>query len=137
MAYDILHDVIERLLRSKSSKDINDSYMFNALRNRSIDIWRKESKQNNEPIESAPLVELSAPTFEDIMVDKSEIASLMAKLNGEEQSLLYLHVVEGYTVQEISEHLESPKGTILSKIHRIKAKLKNIANRDITKKEGS
>ena len=134
LAYDMLHDVIERLIRNGNTEDIKDSYMYNALRNRSIDHWRKETKRKNESIDEVPLVELSTPSFEDVIVDKDQMSSILGQISQEEQSLLFLHLVEGYTVQEIADHLQKPKGTILSKIHRIKAKLKSIVNIDGKKK---
>ena len=48
---------------------------------------------------------------------------LMSKLRPEESEALFLNVVEGYTASEISERTGSPRGTILSHIHRARQKL--------------
>ena len=42
----------------------------------------------------------------------------------DERELLYLFAIEGYTVQEIADDLGMKKGTLLSKIHRLKARLR-------------
>jgi RNA polymerase sigma-70 factor (ECF subfamily) len=43
---------------------------------------------------------------------------------------LYLAVVEGYTAEEIAELTSRPRGTILSLLHRTKAKLCDLLGRD-------
>ena len=52
-----------------------------------------------------------------------DIELLMSRLRPEESEALYLNVVEGYTASEISEQTGSPRGTILSLIHRAREKL--------------
>ena len=136
-AYDLLHDVIEKIIRNSNSKEISDSYMYNAIRNRAIDLWRKDKRRPTESLdEPSNIVELADPSFEDVVADKNEVNALMAAISEEERSLLFLHVVEGYTIQEIADQLETPKGTILSKIHRVKGKITKLLPGEEKKRRG-
>ena len=56
-----------------------------------------------------------------------DLEYLLGQLKAGDRELLYLHCVEGYTAQEISDLIGRPRGTILSSINRAKAKLRELA----------
>jgi len=69
------------------------------------------------------VVEMNPRTLEDIYIDQDEITILLEKLNPPDRELLYFWAVEEYTIDEISKLLNTPRGTLVSRIHRLRKKL--------------
>jgi RNA polymerase sigma-70 factor (ECF subfamily) len=109
-------------------------YLFATIRNRFIDGYRKNRKilflsleRDEESREGEPPdPNWEAPDFlQSGLLDRA-----LASLRPEERETLYLAVVEGYTAEEIAELTSRPRGTILSLLHRTKAKLCDVLGRD-------
>ncbi len=59
--------------------------------------------------------------------DRNRILSeAMDRLSEDHRMVVLLHDVEGYTLEEIGQILDSPIGTLKSRIHRARARLKDI-----------
>lgn len=109
-------------------------YLFATIRNRFIDGYRKNRKilflsleRDEESGEGEPV----DPNWEAPDVLQSGLLErALASLRPEERETLYLAVVEGYTAEEIAELTSRPRGTILSLLHRTKAKLCDLLGRD-------
>ena len=126
-ASELLHEAVFKILKS-GQKEVSSSYMYQTLRTVAIDLWRKDRKhQAAEPLEEEVLVELAAPRFDDVFADRQQVQKIIEDLSEDESALLFLHVVEGQTVQEIADAMATPKGTILSRLHRLKGRLKKVA----------
>ena len=66
--------------------------------------------------------------FDVFGVSQNDLANGLNALNmltPHEREILFLWAVEGFTVQDIANDLGIPKGTILSRLHRLKIKVKN------------
>jgi RNA polymerase sigma-70 factor (ECF subfamily) len=68
------------------------------------------------------LVGLDYQCLEDIIIREQEVGEFTQQLSPEENELLYYWAVEGYTVQELSDETGKPKGTLLSRLYRIRKK---------------
>jgi len=62
--------------------------------------------------------------MEDVLINQQEVQQLLASLNAQENELLYLWAVEEHTVEEISRIYAKPRGTMLSKLHRLKKRIR-------------
>ena len=105
--------------------------MFRILRTVFIDQLRRESRRPKlvtdiEKLLTAP-EELSPPEVSDVKdrrkldeVFDQEIISAMTELPDEERLALLFQVVGGLSYREISEALECPIGSVMSRIHRAK-----------------
>ncbi len=51
-------------------------------------------------------------------------------LNGDQQTLITMHDIEGYTVSELTEILDLAPGTIKSRLHRARASLRSYLERE-------
>lgn len=125
-AYDLLQDALEISLRKAPVNDnATISYVQRIMRNRFIDQYRREQRHptvsyednNNQPVSIDPQV------LEDIVIAEYEVESIMALLEPLERELLFFWAVEGYTAQEIADRTDSPRGTVLSRIHRLRQKI--------------
>lgn len=92
--------------------------LFRAIRNLFYDQKRRSKIVQFEPLESH--AERGRLESKGVSLD---MELLLSKLRPEESEALFLNVVEGYTASEISERTGSPRGTILSHIHRSRQKL--------------
>lgn len=107
--------------------------LFRTIRNLFYDMKRRSKIVQFEPLEKSP-----EPGRTESMGVSVDMELLMSRLRPEEREALFLNVVEGYTATEISAQTGSPRGTILSHIHRARQKLaKALGNefRDTRKKK--
>ncbi len=78
------------------------------------------------------MVEFDVKTLESISIDDDLIEQVLDNLEPLERKILFYWAVEGYTTQQIADMLEMPKGTVLSKIHRMRLRIKQQFNEDQT-----
>jgi RNA polymerase sigma-70 factor (ECF subfamily) len=116
-AEDLVQQAWMKLIRAYGKVE-GTPVLFRAVRNLFYDQKRRSKIVQFEPLESHP--ESGRLESKGVSMD---MELLMSKLRPEESEALFLNVVEGYTASEISERTGSPRGTILSHIHRARQKL--------------
>jgi len=125
-AYDLLQDALEISLRKAPKNDgAAMHYIQRIMRNRFIDQYRRDHRHptvslddnDNQPVNIDPRV------LEDIVIAEHEVEAIMAMLEPLERELLFFWAVEGYTAQEIADRTDNPRGTVLSRIHRLRQKI--------------
>jgi len=127
-AYDILQTCVEKYLKA----DLTDiekpvAYLKRMIRNEFIDQTRK--KRFYRDVDQDVLCKISDQhslnqvSLEDIFVQQSEVTALLGTMQPEEREILYLWAVEEYTIEEISQMKQIPRGTLLSKLHRLKKRV--------------
>jgi RNA polymerase sigma factor (sigma-70 family) len=122
-AEDVLQNLFLRFLNRKITLDPSRSpkgYMHRVAINASIDLLRRkaakpvtkleEGKDSNTP-KSSPLL-------------KEILRSALAKLPSQDSELFVLCYLEGYTYEELAGQFGIERGTIASRLHRIRAVLK-------------
>ena len=121
-AHDLLQDSLEKYLRKRNPVKSSRAYFRRIIRNLFIDQYRESSKR-----EIIGLDENIIPTtdndLENMVVNKEETQIILKELNREDRELLYLWAVEEYTARELADLLNCPRGTILSRLHRMKIKI--------------
>lgn len=130
-AEDLLQDACLSILSSGAKWQ--RSYFFATIRNRFIDRYRRNRKILFLSLE----VEHDVPDdvtdenwkSSDVLLN-GQLDRALASLRAEEREALFLAVVQGYTAEEIAELTSRPRGTILSLLHRTKAKLRNLLGKD-------
>ncbi len=134
-AFELLQQSIENFIRAQNSSVKTETTILNpgayirrSIKNLFIDRLRHEQKFHHldyEDCELEPILITEDHSLEEILITKQEFQSYWALMDVEEKELLYLFAIEGYTVQEIADDLGMKKGTLLSKIHRLKAHLRS------------
>ena len=122
-AEDLAQQAWLKLQRNGSSPIVRGP-LFKTIRNLFIDSLRR--KRIIE-FETLPEETLSAEEPASEPGVTGDLDYLLGQLKAGDRELLYLHCVEGYTAQEISDLIGRPRGTILSSINRAKAKLRKLA----------
>ncbi len=128
MAYDLVQSGLERYLKKPNGTiDTPIAYLKTIIRNLYFDHQRHNS--------IVPMVSLDDDTvshiepadedsMEDLLISQQQIQQLISMLSDEENELLYLWAVEEHTVEEIAAIYQKPKGTLLSKLHRLKKRIR-------------
>lgn len=129
-AYDLLQSSLEKYLKSQqlSSKSVDkpQAYMRRIMRNLYIDQYRHKQRHPSENFDEeyhSSISDISSQSLEQITIDRDTLQSLWQCINDKERELLYMWAVLGHTIDEISSELESPRGTLLARIHRLRKKL--------------
>ena len=129
-AYDLLQSALEKYLNLRVAKPSGDGrlrYFRTMIRNQFIDQYRKDQRYPHQEFESVEaLISIDMPSPEDVLIKSEQIIDILAGLNASERELLHLWALEAYTAREIAEHLECPRGTVLSRIHRLRRKIMNM-----------
>lgn len=126
-AFDLLQASFEKLLK-RGIEDLSNpkSYLIRIIRNEFIDRCRRNNRVSlTEYHDDSNVVQLDHHQLENLIIGKDQVDLIMQAIEPEERELLYLSVVEGYSITEISELINVPRGTLLSKLHRLKLKLRN------------
>jgi len=131
VAYDLLQSALEKYLKkSPPSVDKPLAYMKTIIRNLFFDLERHKKVVpmiSSDSDEVSPIEAFHEHSMDDILINQQDVQRLTEKLNSEENELLYLWAVEEHTTAEIATIYKQPKGTILSKLHRLKKRLRDHA----------
>lgn len=125
----LLQDGCERLL--KAGSDWHAGYLFKTIRNRWIDLGRREGLLGWESLDKpgdASIIyseNFLARDAESVVADRDEMKRLLGRLEPGEREMLYLFAVEEWTAREIAALTETSRNTVLSRIHRTRAKLRS------------
>jgi RNA polymerase sigma-70 factor (ECF subfamily) len=125
-ADDLLQATLERLLTKGVPEAVElDKWSFRVCRNMWIDEIRARRVRSSVPLEESDVME-QAFDGENALMSKlalAEISDAMDELPEEQRAALSLVVLEGLSYAQAAEVLETPVGTIMSRIARARAAL--------------
>ncbi|MCP3978063.1 MAG: sigma-70 family RNA polymerase sigma factor [bacterium] len=126
-AEDLLQDGWLSLLKANGPRTA--AYLITAIRSRFVDQHRRNLIAPMESLDDRfhPATEAENGFWSDPCEGaalKMTLQRALGLLRPEERAVLLLSAVEGYTAREIGELLDAPRGTILSLMHRTRAKLR-------------
>ena len=127
-AEDVLQVVFLRMLNNRSRATGSESmekYFRRAAVNASIDILRRKKWLSEVELDAGR--EYSAK--ESTALLKERIRRSLAKLPTEDAEIFVLCYLEGYSYDELAEQFDVERGTIGSRLHRIRAVLKKDLSR--------
>ncbi len=121
-AEDVLQSVFLRIL--DHNLEVNpllapDRYLRRAATNTSIDLLRRKSTQVERPIEEGR--EHAAPGDNTLL--KLRVRRAIASLPPQDAEMFTLCYLEGWTYEELAEQYELERGTVASRLYRIRAVL--------------
>ena len=126
-AEDLVHDAWIRLDR-RYGKCTDKPLLFRTIRNLYIDQYRRRRKVQFSEFDENHSDQLnrenSHSSIENVLMNAEEMQMVLERLREVEREALYLSVVEGYTADEVAQMIESTRGSVLSLVHRSKAKLR-------------
>ena len=115
---EIFVEVWKNADRFDASKSSETTYVAMIARRRLIDRLRKSSRKPNIDSFEDILVEPSKEEKIQTSVEAKQAAEAMRELRPEQQKVLQLSIIHGYSHQEISDSLEMPLGTVKTHARR-------------------
>ena len=95
-------------------------YVLTSVRNRFIDTTRRADHHTREVEEYDATTDAPTP----FAGEAPGLGDALDTLRPIEREVLFLHAVEGFSASEIGALTDQPRGTVLSLLHRTKAKLR-------------
>ena len=123
-AYDLLQGALEKFIKSNNEASQPIAYMRKIIYNQFIDDCRRQKIVQFEELEETNLpTDFDVQTLEELQVNQDMAEQILQSLEPDEREIMYCWAIEGFSTSEIAEKLKKPKGTILSKIYRMRKKL--------------
>ncbi len=131
-AYDLLQYALEKYLHKQSAskqaltKQNNEvAYVRTIIRNRFIDEYRRLKRFPEESYDDESTVAIDVASLEDTVLAQVELEAMWEFFDPFEREILYYWAVEEMTAQEISTQINVPRGTVLSRIYRLRKKIES------------
>lgn len=125
-AFDLLQSGLEKVLRNPPHEHgARHAYLRRTLHNLFVDQARHRKLLETESLEEACVADVSTGTLEEIAIAQLDFVRIWRELSAMEREVLHYWAIEGYTAREIAEELEIPRGTVLSRVHRVRRRLQD------------
>ena len=125
-AEDLYQDAIVRAMGARSVPRDSVAFrvwMFRLIRNLWIDRLRRDSRQSGFIDSEAEAEAQPAPGDEESLVDVLLVRQAFLRLSKDHRDVLALVDIAGFSYDETAELLETPRGTVMSRISRARAAL--------------
>lgn len=111
-------------------------WLMRSLYNLYVDSYRKQQRMLSiiSPEEMPDNVVSNDKTpYENMELnhDQQVLVTAMQKLNDDQRLVMMLHDAEGYTLLELSDVLQTPVGTLKSRLHRGRSQIREMTEREL------
>ena len=132
-AEDLVQDVLLKLYpRTNEMAQVRDlkPWLLRVVYHQFIDTLRKR-RRSVTTVAQINELELVDPVQDperqlDLAQSSERVRGAISRLNHDQQLLVALHLIDGYTLEEVAQVLDVPLGTLKSRLHRTRAELKKI-----------
>ncbi len=146
-AEDLVQDVMVKLyprLEEVESVEQLRPWLNRVLYRHFIDQTRKKGRQGEVTVSSLAEASDQEAFFDSFGADTADalecisqeqmtdrVRQVLARLTPDQRALLLLHDADGWRQEDIAQVLEVPVGTIKSRLHRCRAKLRELLQKDL------
>ena len=125
-AYDLLQAALERCVKSPPRTTASGiAYAMRVIRNLFIDQLRSNARATFEPYDDNNVaLDFDLASLQNTMLTRNELDEVWSEMTVVEREILYLWAVEGYSTDEVAGHLDKPRNSVLSIIHRMRKRLR-------------
>ena len=129
-AYDLLQHALEKYIRDSGKHNYRHdiAYVRAVMRNRFIDDYRRSKRILEDSYDDTSPIAISEASLEDIVIAQIDLEIVWHKLDPFEREIIYYWAIEGMTAKEIAIEINIPRGTVLSRIHRLRKKIEKALN---------
>jgi len=133
-AEDLLQDLLVKLYPQRQELGRVEQlspWLARSLYNHFIDSHRREQRTPfHDAVDDGILVTMPTNTFNpEHELERSDLQQqlqvALSQLGPEQRALVSLHDIEGYTLQELETMLDTPLGTLKSRLHRSRKQLRD------------
>ena len=126
-AYDLLQSAVEKYLIEVKCRDEaianRMAFVRTLIRNRFIDQYRYQQRWDTELYDESAPYDITPVGLEQICIDAQTLQTVWETLSALDRDILYQWAVLGYSTDEVCARVGMPRGTFLSRIHRLRKKL--------------
>ena len=138
-AEELLQDLLSRLfmrLEEMEAVEALRPWLFRSLYNLYVDHYRKKQRHaavfSDEEIDESFVAAGPGPEREnELSQQQSLLMAAIDSLNDEQRAVILLHDAEGYTLVELADILQTPLGTLKSRLHRARARVMQLTENDL------
>lgn len=127
LSEDLVHESWLKVV-DKHGPSPDKALLFRVIRNLFIDGVRHRTRFPSDSYDDHPLPDATAFDPSHYASHDLVLAQALSELRSIEREVLFLWALEGHTAAEIATLTTQSRGTVLSQIHRAKAKLKKHLN---------
>ncbi|KXZ40483.1 RNA polymerase sigma-70 factor, ECF subfamily [Alkalithermobacter thermoalcaliphilus JW-YL-7 = DSM 7308] len=127
-AEELTQEVFKRLYiqmeKDICEKKYTKSYILTAAKHIVYDLWRKTGDRKEESLEQLSESGFNIEGKEQMINERIVLKQALSKLSQDEQEVINLRIIKGYSVKETSQILKKPSGTIKSLQYRALDKMR-------------
>ena len=130
LAREASYEVFERLAQYQPFQDLQNegafrSYLATVCRNICMDYLRRliSAQKLEERLIRETLIEIEVPSAEDSLEQREYLDRVLSELNEEDRELVW-RSAQGYTLEEVAEHLEISASAARVRLHRLRRRLR-------------
>jgi len=138
-AEDLVQDVLLKLFpRTKELLEIEmlRPWLARVLYRQYVDSVRRKSRSpielvydadgEDDPLDLLPGIKESPEEHAERSSLRERILEALERLNPEQRAVIAMHDVEGYSLEELETILETPLGTLKSRLHRARQRMRSL-----------
>lgn len=99
------------------------AYLLTSVRHCFYSELRRKGRDDTTFDDLDGVIATDLKPLDEMLIEQDALSQAWAKLSPIERELLHLWAVEGYTLDEISSMTETPRGTLLARVHRLRKRL--------------
>lgn len=125
LALDLVQTALVKGLSGTSRKIDNPlAYLMTSVRHCFYSEHRRHGGRDQASFDEVEgVIATDLQPLEQMMIDRDALRQAWSKLTPLERELLHLWAVEGHSLEEISAKTETPRGTLLARLHRLRKRL--------------
>ena len=135
-AEELVQDVLVKLYPKRHELDSIEQvrpWVSRVMYRMFVDKWRRkrleplnESELGEDQDLDREVEQLSPEDYLQMRVEVDDVQEALERLSDDHRTLILMHDVEGYTLVELEEILDVPLGTLKSRVHRARARLRKL-----------
>ncbi|MGY6588037.1 MAG: RNA polymerase sigma factor [Wenzhouxiangella sp.] len=124
LALDLVQTAVVKSL-SAASRSIDNplAYLMTSVRHCFYSELQRKGRDDTPFDDLDGVIATDLKPLDDMVIEQDALDQAWARLSPPERELLHLWAVEGYTLEEISRMTETPRGTLLARVHRLRKRL--------------
>lgn len=137
-AEDLVQDVLLKLYpRSRQLAAVEQlrPWLAKVLYRAYVDFARRQARSpvvalgsdgegDGNPLDGLPATEDGPPEFAERGELRARLLAALQRLNPEQRAVVVMHDIEGYALEELESILQTPLGTLKSRLHRARQQLR-------------
>lgn len=108
------------------------AYLMTSVRNCFYTELRRSGRDSSSFEDLDGVIATDLKPLEDLVIERDALNQIWLKLSPPERELLHLWAVEGHTIEEISDRTDTPRGTLLARLHRLRKRLSTFQSLNVS-----